>query len=228
MFHAAFGALIQRDPPLSPRPADGAFTLLRETTDPRHPCRLAFDTTIDGLPYSLSTRLVVTPHFSYNTNFTPQIRLSPTQWRDLQADEPACAAFLQGDPRVVVVPPAEQYDYAAFMVAPDDVGAVFSDLETQFPERISELRSGFYDAHAMMTGVLAALYASGELTYELFGGGSAGALNRTEGSCRFCVNDHWQFPGECRYGKTDETPPPVGFLEKVAAAFVAAGSPGEP
>src|SRR5207302_3682021 len=150
---------------LSPRPADGAFTLLRETTDPRHPCRLVFETTIDGLPYALSTRLVVTPHFSYNTNFTPQIRLSPTQWRDLQADDPDCSAFLQGDPRVVVVPPAEQYDYAAFMIEPQNVGVVLADLETKFPARITELRSGFYDPHSMMSGVLAALYATGELAY---------------------------------------------------------------
>ena len=48
---------------------------------------------------------------------------------------------------------------------------------------------------------------------------------RTEGSCRFCVNRHWQFPNECRYGKTQEAPPPAGFLEQVAAQIVATGRP---
>ena len=39
------------------------------------------------------------------------------------------------------------------------------------------------------------------------------------------MNDRWSFPGECRYGKTDEAPPPAGSLKQVAAAMVAAGRP---
>ena len=224
MFRAAFGALLQRDPPLSARPADQAFTLLWETTDPAQPCTLRFDTTVDGVPYSLSTRIVVTPHFSYSSNFTPQIRLGPSAWKQLQNDDAACAAALNDPPRIVFQPPVQEYDYAAFLIAGDSAG-VLADLEGRFPASASVLKAGYYDPHAMMAGVLNDLYSSGALTYGGVGGGSLSALGRTEGSCRFCVNDHWSFPGECRYAKTDEPPPPAGYLEQVAAALVAAGRP---
>ncbi len=55
-----------------------------------------------------------------------------------------------------------------------------------------------------------------------------GYLVRTEGSCQFCVNKYWQFPFECRYGKTDETPPPAGFLERVAEQIILTGKRQKP
>src|SRR4051794_24815172 len=72
MFNDSFGALVERDVPLSKEPADNAFTLLRESCDPAHPAFFKLDTTVAGVEYSLSTRLVITPHFSYSTNFQPQ------------------------------------------------------------------------------------------------------------------------------------------------------------
>lgn len=228
MFYAAFGALLDRDPPLSTRAADGAFTLLAETTDPGHPCTLKFDTTIDGLQYSLATRIVVTPHFSYSTNFVPQIRLSPSAWAALQQSDPACAAALNDPPAIVYQPPVDEWDYAGFLMLPDSAPATMADLEARFPASATVLRAGFYDPHAMMAGVLSELYASGELTYGPVAGGSLQALSRTDGSCRFCTNAHWSFPGECRYAKTEEPSPPPGFLEQVAAQLVAAGPPAAP
>jgi hypothetical protein len=83
----------------------------------------------------------------------------------------------------------------------------------------------------MMSSVLDQMYQKGELRWEDKvddKGRPVGYLSRTEGSCRFCVNRHWQFPNECRYGKTQETPPPSGFLERVAAQIVATGRPANP
>ena len=51
MFESAFGTYIHRDPPLSEHPVDNDYTLLRETTDPAHPCYLDLDVTIDGTRY---------------------------------------------------------------------------------------------------------------------------------------------------------------------------------
>jgi hypothetical protein len=224
MFRDAFGGLIVRDPPLSERPADGAFTLLRETCDSSHPCRIAFEATIDGLAYQLSTQLVVTPHFSYSTNFTPQIRLSPAGWQSLQRDDPDCAQFLTTDKRIVFVPPLQAYDYAAFLISAD-VEGVMGDLKQRFPQSFDLLEAGFYDSHGMMAGLLADLYGAGQLSYGPVPGGKAGeeALQRTEGPCRFCVNELWTFPLGCPYGKPAQAPLPVGYLDKVAAAFVSAG-----
>jgi hypothetical protein len=227
MFRAAFGALLQRDPVLSVGPSDGAFTLLRETTDPGHPCLLKFDTTIDGVAFSVSTRIVVTPHFSYSSNFIPQIRLSPSDWATIKNGDPACATALTSSPKVIYQPAAQEIDYVAFLVG-TDAGNVLADLATRFPQGADVLKGGFYDPHAMMADVLNALYSDGTLAYGPVAGGTLNALGRTEGSCRFCVNEHWSFAGECRYGKTTEPTPAPGYLEQVAAALVAAGPPTAP
>jgi hypothetical protein len=224
MFVASFGALLERDPPLSYRPDDGAFTLLRETTDPDHPCYFRFSTTIDGTAYSVRTRLVVTPHFSYNTNFVPQLRLSPAQWQQIQAQSPACAEFLQKDPRLTYVIPEKESDYTAFWVHEDAQG-LLADIDRSFPDFAPMLRAGFYDAHQMMGSVLADLYAKGELAYGPAGAAPGEVLTRNEGSCHFCVNQYWQFPPGCPYGKINEAPPSPGFLEQVTAAIVSAGRP---
>jgi len=78
-----------------------------------------------------------------------------------------------------------------------------------------------------MAGVLDDMVRKGQLRWQDRADGS-GYLARTEGSCQFCVNRHWQFPGECRYGKTEEAAPPAGFLEQVAARVVATGRPAAP
>jgi hypothetical protein len=221
MFRDALGHLIERDPPLSTTPVDGAFTLLRETTDPDHPCNLVF--THDG--YTLRTRLVVTPHFSYSTNFRPQYRLSPDAWQQLQAGDAGCAAFLQGDPRVTFVPGQLDTDYAAFLLAPDSAASVEQETATRFPGSAAVLAAALYDPHAMMAAVLGELYDAGELAYGPIGDGSLSGLRRSAGACQFCVNHHWTFPLGCPYGKPSQQQPPVGFLAEVAGAMVSAGSP---
>jgi hypothetical protein len=221
MFAGALGGAIERDPPLSSAPADGAFTLLRESTDPAHPCTLHIAVSVDGTAYELETRLVVTPHFSYSTNFMAQFRLAPEQWQALQASDPACATFLQTDPRLTFTPPVKPTDFAAFLITGDD-RSVAADLAARFSISAAVLEAGFFDPHAMMGAVLAELYDSGGLVYGKLADGSSG-LARTEGSCRFCVNDRWQFPLGCPYGKPDEPPPPPGFLEQVAAQAIRSG-----
>lgn len=223
MFNGAFGALVRRDPPLSARPADGAFTLLGETVDPDGPCYIEFSTTIGGIAYQLRTRLVITPHFSYSSNFLPQFRLSAERWQALQASAPACAAFLQQDPRLTYTP-ATPYAYAAFSVHDaGDAPAVLQALEGGFPASWPELKLSYYDAHGMMGNVLADLYRQGDLGFGPPAPGADPVLTRTDGPCHFCVNPYWQFPLGCPYGKIDEPPPPPGFLEQVTAAFVATG-----
>ncbi|HYN86906.1 MAG TPA: hypothetical protein VER55_00180 [Ardenticatenaceae bacterium] len=226
MFRATFGALIDRDPPLSHSPADGAFTLLRESTDADHPCYFRFSTVIDGTPYNLETRLVITPHFSYSTNFAPQFRLSPQQWQTLQAQDPTCADFLQHDARLTYVQPEQPRDYAAVLVKHDAPG-VLADIGRLYPAQAAELEAAFYDPHAMMGSVLSDLVDQGTLGYGPAVDGSGDVLTRTTGSCHFCVNSFWQFPLGCPYGKPNEPPPAAGYLEQVAAALVAAGHGGQ-
>ena len=225
MFEKAFGGLIARDVPLSRQPADGAFTLLSETCDAAHPCELVFSYAASGVDYKLRTRLVVTPHFSYSSNFMAQYRLSPPDWQQLQNNDAACASFLQADSRLTFVPGATEYDYVAFMVAAGESEAVAADITALFPGSANLLSASFYDPHSMMSDVIEQLYHAGTITYGPVGDESPSVLGRTDGACRFCVNEHWSFPLGCPYGKPDEPPPPPGFLRDVAAQMVASGAP---
>lgn len=228
MFRHALGKLVRREVPLSTEPPDGAFTLLRETTEAVHPCLLEFKTELDGAAYRLQTRLVIAPHFSYSSNFMPQIRLAPQSWAKLQSDEPECAHFLKTDPRIVYVPGVEPSDYVAFLAgdtqASTNLAGVLAEITARFPTSAATLEAGFYDPHAMMAGVLDDLFQAGEIVYGPVGDGSTRALGRTEGSCCFCVNERWQFPLGCPYDKPAEPAPRAGSLERVAAAMMAAGS----
>ncbi len=223
MFVAAFGALVHRKPALSSRPPDGAFTLLRETTDLDTPAYFEFNTKIDGQKYSVKTRIVITPHFSYNSNFALQWRLSPKDWEWMQQKEAAVATLLQSDKRIAYQP-ASSGNYASFTVQSQaDADAITAQVKSMSRAAAKVLAANYYDAHAMMAGVLDAMYKKKELTYGRVG--NIEALTRTEGACQFCVNDHWKFPLGCPYGKPEETQPPVGWLEKVAASLTIAGKP---
>lgn len=227
MFHAALGAHVRRDPPLSSHPADKDYTLLKETTDPEHPAYVEFDVTIDGMRYAHRTRLVITPHFSYNSFFLQQYRMSTQDWHAFGAAQPACVAALTPQNGFTLVLPTQAYpdDYVAIQLPADAsaANAARAWLASQFPDAARTLGTYFVDAHASMASVLDELYANHTLTWH--DTNSGGYLSRNEGSCRFCVNRHWQFPNECRYDKTHEPPPPAGFLAKVARHLVATGKP---
>jgi hypothetical protein len=220
MFRRAFGKLIHRDPPLPSHPADNAFTLFRDTCDSAHPTTFAFAATIDDRPFSINTRLIATPHFSYDSNFVPQIRLSKGWWDELQKADPECAKFLTTDPRIRYVVP--DYGYYAFEIT-SDVDGVLREISSKFPASANELMDSYYDPHSMMAEVMEDLYEQGVLSYQPAADGKPGFLQRTEGACRFCVNDHWRFPLGCPYGKTELESLPRGFLDRVAAQIIQAG-----
>jgi hypothetical protein len=225
MFAAAFGNFINADPALPAAPDDVDFTLLRATTDPAHPVTFEFATTIDGRPYQLTTQIVVAPHFSYDTNYQPQFRLSPSDWTRFQQSFPECATFLKSDPRFVFQGVASFSPFVAFMIASDALkDAVLAQLETTWPDAAAVLFRGYYDAHAMLASVLAEAYLQNRLGFTDPVDDRPGYLTRSDGPCTFCVNDFWQFPQGCPYGKPAEAQFPVGFLEAVAAQIVAAAA----
>ncbi len=228
MLRQFLGAHVMRAEPLPDRPEDHDFTLLRLTTDPMQPCNLVFDVVVDGLRYQHTTRLVITPHFSYGTNFVPQYRLSPAEWENFTASyADFVAALTEENGFRLILPDAEKpdaYTVVQLSADPEKAAAARSWAEQQFPAAAAALRPSYYDANAMMASVLDDLFQQGKLGWTDLGNGT-GYLSRTEGSCQFCVNRHWRFPNECRYGKDKEAPPPADFLERVAAQIVATGKP---
>jgi hypothetical protein len=215
MFRQSFGHLIRSKAPLPTLAEDGPFTLLRMTT--QHECRLEFSTTIDAEEYTLSTRLVITPHFSYKENFVPQFRMNPQAYEAFEKQYPLVAEFLQKDPRINF-----QKRPGSFVAAgmDRDSAAVLSEIKENYPTAAVELMPVLYDPHEMMIDVLKNMYGK-ELIYIESKDERSGYLLRTSGPCTFCVNDHWKFPKGCPYGKPDERKYPIGFLEKVTAAMLA-------
>jgi nucleoside phosphorylase len=227
MFRASFGAYVRRDPPLSIKPVDGDFTLLRETTDAQHPCRFVFQFEADGRSYACDTRLVITPHFSYNDNFLPQYRLSPEDWKKFLEAEPECVKAMTPENGFVVVKNEQKpEDFTSIRLPSDEekAAAARAWLEQNFPSAYAPLEPYYYAPHAMMANVLDQLLSEGALSWQV-GEDGHGFLARTTGPCRFCTNQHWQLPFGCSYGNDKEPPLPPGFLEKIAAQLVATGKP---
>ncbi len=228
MFYEAFGAFIRRRTPISTMPVDADFTLLHETTDPNDPCTFEVHTTIDGQTYDCVTRIIITPHFSYDDNFQPQFRMSPEDWLTFKQQQAACVvAMTEANGFQVVEPdPLHPSYYMCIRLSADapQRATALALLQGQFPEDYKILQPNFYDPHAQMAGILDQMFTAGKLSWQQPADPKQpGYLARTSGSCQFCVNQHWQLPLGCAYGKNKETPPPVGFLEKVAAYVIANG-----
>ncbi|HVG35308.1 MAG TPA: hypothetical protein VM911_19735 [Pyrinomonadaceae bacterium] len=217
MFRKAYGHVIHAQPAIPNYPVDGPYTLLRMMT--QNECRLEFKTKIDGLSYSLSTRLVVTPHFSFSANFLPQFRMSSDDLKKFESSQPAAYKFLNTDPRMDFVKP--QGGYAAFGIKNEaDKAAVLAEIKTKYASAYKQLMACYYDPHQMMADLLEEMFNKGELSYTPPKDGHEGFLCRTDGPCTFCVNHRWTFPLGCPYGKPEEKQYPIGFLEKVATKLM--------
>jgi hypothetical protein len=165
--------------------------------------------------------VVVTPHFSYDTLFLPQFRLSPTEWSAFSKRYADCAAFLKAEARLLFHP-AQPDQFLAFLVRNRaDWGAVLEDLHAKYREPACVLTGQYaYDAHAMMAGALDDLDTSGRLMYTPPKGRSRGFLGRSDGPSTFCDNRHWRFPLGCPYGKPEEPLVTAEFLVGIAESIV--------
>ena len=177
MFRQSFGHLIGSKATLPTLPEDGPFTLLRMTT--LQECRLEFSTNIGAEEYALSTRLVITPHFSYGENFLPQFRMSPQAFDAFAQNYPSAAEFLQKDSRINF-----QRRPGSFVAGgmERDAAGMLSELKEKYPTAASALMPDLYDPHAMMTDVLKSMYGR-ELTYTDSKAGAPGYLTRSSGPC---------------------------------------------
>ena len=224
MFKKYFGNLIYRNKPLPERPSDYAFTLFHETIDSEDPTMFKFETEIDGKPYSIETRLIVTPHFSFSTNFLPQIRLYSAKREELEKSYPECFEFIKSDDRITVSEPDKGYD--SYSWSEEDNESILSTIKEQYADCWKEMSWDYYNPHAQMAQVLEDLYADGKLTYEKADDKEKGYLKRSDGGCKFCVNKHWTFPEGCPYDKNKEDENvPASFISQVVEEITAKGKP---
>nr|MCU0341393.1 hypothetical protein [Spirosomataceae bacterium] len=219
MFYDIFGRFVEKGK-ISSHPADQSYTLLRETTNLANPVYLNFDFKIDGVPFKSRTRLVITPHFSFNTNFLPQYRLSPTDFEAISASSSFQTAITK-DNGFTVLPadPKHPTYYRVIQLQSNTAEASRAKLQSDCPSLFNQLEPYYYDSHQLMASVLQDMYDKGEMSFD----DDKGLLNRTEGACKFCVNQYWQFPAGCPYTNLHQPSPPKDFLDKVAAYIVAQG-----
>ena len=220
MFKDAFGNLIQSATPLPEKPVDYAFTLLRDTVE--NDVSFKFDGKVDGTSFSIETRIVVTPHFSYDENFYRQFRMSQYDWDDFKTKYADCYDYLQKTTGVTINVPEDVYEYMAIELR-EDSDTILATLKSDYQEAFSYLQDKYYDPHAMMNAVLETLYDEGKLSYTTINGKAS--LTRAEQGCHFCMdNDEWTFPDGCIYGKTTESELDYDQLEAVATEIIKQGA----
>ena len=229
MFHDNFSALLSRQIFNNGSPPDGPFSLFSVTKDSDDPLWLEFKCSVQGTSYSLKTRIVVTPHFSFSDNFEMQYRVSPSDWAEIQKDQPAVADYLtdskKNEHAISYTAPEYAGDYAQFIIAEGKKHQIDDAIKALAggSAALGVLQAGYYNAHAGMANVLQDMYKADQLSLSKDAQGNY--LSRNQGPCTFCDNDYWEFPLGCPYGKPEEKALPVGFLDAVAAALIAKARP---
>jgi hypothetical protein len=224
MFNDAFGNYIVCDPPIPEHLEDNAFTLLKATTEGK--CYFKYSGEFDGKPFNINTRLVASPHFSYNSNFVPQFRMSQSDWSSFEKNYSDCYTYLEqlaSSKEITITVPDNDYGFVAVTIN-TDATAFFNGLKNQEAAK-AVLMKWYISAHTAMANVLETLYNDGDLSYTKGTKDQPGYLTRGSNGCKFCVNEHWSFPKGCPYNKIDEPAPSAKLLGKVAAALVAGGKP---
>lgn len=188
------------------------FLLLNETTEKEKFLEIKIG------DFELKSRIVLSPHFSYGDNFAAQSRFSPTAWLAFREDYPKEARFLQqrGDKKSIKENVWDQFQEIAISKDDED----YDSLKSVFSVSAwNVLMAYHYEPINMLADVIKQEYEAGRITYDE----RIKRLKRTEGSCKFCVNDLWQFPEGCPYGKDKETSPAAGALEAVVKEIVRRG-----
>ncbi|MCP3966065.1 MAG: hypothetical protein GY750_18170 [Lentisphaerae bacterium] len=173
------------------------FQLLKETTQREKYLEINYH------KYSLKTRIIACPHFSYWQNFVPHSRLSAEAWKVFQKEFSSDAEVLEAEDRVQ---PPGYNDFIAIRIQGED-DEIKDKISVQGWNIIMAYHFIPFD---MMAKVLTDMFSKGQLTYD----DSTHHLNRTKGACRYCSNKLWQFPERCPYHKETEHYPKI--FEKVA------------
>jgi hypothetical protein len=182
------------------------YQLLKETTEREKFLHIKID------DFELKTRIVISPHFSYSSNFVEQSRLSELAWQAFTSDFPEDVKILKEEKRIQ---PNTWNDIVPIRIygKNDELKQKLSFAAWQV------LMAYYYDPLMMLAEVLEQEYRAKRLVYDE----EIQHFKRSEGSCQFCVNELWKFPEGCPYGKTSEPSPSEGELEEVVQKVINEG-----
>ncbi len=181
------------------------YHLLKETTEREKFLHIQIGS------YELRSRIVISPHFSYESNFWKQSRLSQLAWKAFESDFPEDFKVLKDKERVEENPWND--------ITPIQIYGENDTIRDKLSSAAwNVLMAYHYDPLLMLAKVLEQEYNAGRLAFDE----NIGRLKRADGSCQFCVNEQWEFPEGCPYEKDKETTPRAGQLENVVKQVVAA------
>lgn len=161
------------------------FTLLKRCID--ETIWLTFQT----LAGPIKARVVVSPHFSYSSNFARRCRFKPEHWQDFKVSFPGAAQKLE-DAGVV--------DKAFSGVMIVDIYASNAPSSSALGASAWQiLLEHFMDPPALIASVLTQEYEAGRISLDP----TTKHLMRTDGPCEYCDNSLFSLPGGCPYGKID-------------------------
>ncbi|WP_271273157.1 hypothetical protein [Aliamphritea hakodatensis] len=139
---------------------------------------------------TVKTRIIVTPHFSYGSNFNNQSRFSVQAWEAFKAEYPGDYLTLKKANKI------ERETYNGYI--PIDLQGEDDTLKDSInPAAWQVLMGHHYEPKELVADALYSEVEAGNLHYD----SQSGHLKRVSGKCTFCVNDQWQFPEGCAYGK---------------------------
>jgi hypothetical protein len=146
--------------------------------------------TIDLPGVKFRSRLLTPPHFSYEANFYNQSRLSQAAWTAFSSDFSYDAQLLQAQGRV--------HPAASDGTVPVQINGDADPIRAQISVAGWQVLQAYYMApYDMLARALADEYDKKTLAFDA----ATGHLTRSDGPCCFCVNERWQFPEGCAYGK---------------------------
>jgi len=181
------------------------YQLLKETTEREKFIHIKIDN------YELKSRIVISPHFSYSSNFVEQSRLSESAWQAFESDFSEDVKILNKEKRIKTnswndITPIQIYGKDDKIKKKLSVAAW------------NVLMAYYYDPLLMLAKALEQEYNANRLIFDK----KIKHLKRPEGSCQFCVNELWKFPDGCPYGKEKETPLNESKQKKIIQQVIAA------
>jgi len=179
------------------------YLLLKETTEREKFLEIKIGN------YELKSRIVISPHFSYASNFVEQSRLSQAAWEAFSNDFREDAQILKDEKRIQT---NDWNDIIPIRIYGTD-DSIKQKLSTA---AWSVLMAYYYDPILMLAQVLQQEYNANRLVYDP----QFNRLKRAGASCQFCNNELWRFPDGCPYGKDKETPPAEDELEKIVQQVI--------
>lgn len=159
--------------------------------------------------FEMRSRLVVSPHFSYDDNFHPHARLSEHAWMAFRNDFRSDAENLIRNERV-------KRNTWNNMVS-IKIQSTGDTIQNQLSSTAWDVLLAYYfDPIDMLASVLEKEYRAGRLQFDQ----SIGRLKRSGGPCHFCNNDEWVFPEGCEYGKDAGKPIGSEYYKKVVDEII--------